>query len=60
MGLAGGVCPARSYVPEPLVDVLHGRVDSGRVFDRRTDPDGVPAAYEAMPGREALKVLVLP
>lgn len=60
VGLAGGVCPARAYIPELLPDVLYGKIDPARVFDRETDLDGVPAGYAAMAERESLKVLVRP
>src|SRR6266487_6711901 len=32
--LTGGVAPARAYIEEVLPDVLDGRLDPGRVFDR--------------------------
>lgn len=60
VGLAGGVCPARSYIPELLPDVLSGKLDPSRVFDHTTDLDGVPDGYRAMTERESLKVLVRP
>lgn len=58
--LNGGPAPARAYIPELLPDVLDGKVTPGRVFDRTVDLDGVPAGYQAMADREALKVLVTP
>ena len=58
--LTGGVAPARAYIEELLPDVLEGRVDPGRVFDRTVDLDGVPDGYRAMADREALKVIVAP
>lgn len=58
--LTGGVAPARAYIEELLPDVLEGKVDPGRVFDRTVDLDGVPAGYQAMADREALKVLIKP
>lgn len=56
--LTGGVAPARAYIEELLPDVLEGKVEPGRVFDRTIDLDGVPDGYQAMAGREALKVLI--
>jgi threonine dehydrogenase-like Zn-dependent dehydrogenase len=41
-----------------LPDVLEGRIEPGRVFDRVTNLDGVPDGYRAMNEREALKVLI--
>jgi threonine dehydrogenase-like Zn-dependent dehydrogenase len=58
--LTGGVAPARAYIDELLPLVLDGRIDPGRVFDRTIGLDEVPAGYQAMADREALKVLVRP
>ncbi|MEU6404981.1 zinc-dependent alcohol dehydrogenase family protein [Streptomyces sp. NPDC046985] len=56
--LAGGVAPARAYIPELLPDVLDGAIDPGAVFDRTVGLDGVPDGYRAMDERSALKVRV--
>jgi hypothetical protein len=56
--IAGGPAPVRSYIEELLPDVLAGRIQPGRVFDRVTTLDGVPDGYRAMNDREAIKVLV--
>ena len=58
--VGGGPAPTRAYIPELLPDVLEGRIDPGRVFDRTVDLDGVPDGYRAMNEREALKVLIRP
>ncbi|RBY81349.1 IMP dehydrogenase [Blastococcus sp. TF02-09] len=58
--LTGGPGAQRSYVEELLPDVLEGRIEPGRVFDRTVGLDDVPAGYKAMDSREALKVLVQP
>jgi len=58
--LTGGPAPARAYIETLLPDVLEGRVQPGRVFDRTVALDDVPAGYRAMADREALKVLVTP
>ena len=58
--LTGGVAPARAYIDELLPLVLDGTIEPGRVFDRTIGLDGVPAGYQAMADREALKVLVRP
>lgn len=50
----------RAYIDELLPDVLEGRIDAGRVFDREVDLDGVPEGYRAMNDRESIKVLVRP
>ncbi|QIY65652.1 zinc-dependent alcohol dehydrogenase family protein [Streptomyces sp. RPA4-2] len=56
--LAGGVAPARAYIPELLPDVLSGAIDPGLVFDRTIGLDGVPDGYRAMDDRSALKVRI--
>lgn len=58
--LTGGVAPARAYIEELMPDVLEGKVDPGRVFDRTVGLDEVPDGYRAMADRKALKVLVRP
>jgi threonine dehydrogenase-like Zn-dependent dehydrogenase len=56
--IAGGPAPARAYIEELLPEVLDGRIEPGRVFDRVTDLDGVPDGYRAMDQREAIKVRI--
>jgi threonine dehydrogenase-like Zn-dependent dehydrogenase len=56
--IAGGPAPVRAYIEELLPDVLEGRIEPGRVFDRVVDLDGVPDGYRAMNDRESIKVLV--
>ena len=58
--VGGGPAPTRAYIPELLPDVMEGRIDPGRVFDRTVALDGVPDGYRAMNDREALKVLIRP
>ena len=58
--LTGGPGAQRAYIEELLPDVLEGRIEPGKVFDRTVDLDGVPDGYRAMDAREALKVLVQP
>jgi hypothetical protein len=58
--VAGGPAPTLAYIPDLLPDVLEGRIDPGRVFDRTVDLGGVPDGYRAMNDREALKVLIRP
>lgn len=60
VGIRGGVAPARAYIEELLPDVLEGRIEPGRVFDRTIGLDEVPEGYRAMNDREALKVLIRP
>jgi threonine dehydrogenase-like Zn-dependent dehydrogenase len=56
--IAGGPAPVRAYIEELLPDVLEGRIQPGRVFDRMTNLDGVPDGYRAMNDREAIKVMI--
>ncbi|MGV9806007.1 zinc-dependent alcohol dehydrogenase family protein [Micromonospora chersina] len=58
VALAGGVAPARAYIPELLADVLAGTIDPSPVFDRSVTLDGVPDGYRAMDERTALKVRI--
>lgn len=59
VSIGGGVAPVRAYIPELLPDVLEGRIQPGRVFDRVSGLDDVPAGYRAMSDRQALKVQVV-
>jgi threonine dehydrogenase-like Zn-dependent dehydrogenase len=56
--VSGGPAPARAYIEELLPDVLEGRIEPGRVFDRIIGLDEVPDGYRAMNEREAIKVMV--
>jgi threonine dehydrogenase-like Zn-dependent dehydrogenase len=58
--ISGGIAPARAYIPELLPDVLEGRLQPGKVFDRTIGLDAVPDGYRAMNDREALKVMIRP
>ena len=54
------LAPVRAYIDDLLPDVLEGRIEPGRVFDRTVDLNGVPDGYRAMNDRESIKVLVRP
>jgi threonine dehydrogenase-like Zn-dependent dehydrogenase len=56
--ISGGPAPVRAYIEELLPDVLEGKIEPGRVFDRVTNLDGVPDGYRAMNDREAIKVMI--
>jgi len=58
--VGGGPAPVRAYIEELLPDVLEGRIEPGRVFDRVVGLDGVPDGYRAMDDRESIKVMVRP
>lgn len=58
--VSGGPAPVRAYIEELLPDILEGRIEPGRVFDRVTNLNDVPDGYRAMNEREAIKVMVKP
>jgi threonine dehydrogenase-like Zn-dependent dehydrogenase len=60
VAVSGGPAPVRAYIGELLPDILEGRIQPGRVFDRIVGLDGVPDGYRAMNERKALKVMVKP
>lgn len=60
ISMGGGPAPVRAYIEDLLPDVLEGRIEPGRVFDRTVGLDGVPDGYRAMDEREAIKVMVQP
>jgi len=58
--LAGGPAPVRAYIEDAIPQVLSGQINPGRVFDRTISLADVPAGYQAMDDRTALKVMVTP
>jgi hypothetical protein len=58
--VSGGPAPVRVYIDELLPDVLEGRIEPGRVFDRVVRLDDVPDGYRAMNDRGAIKVMIEP
>jgi threonine dehydrogenase-like Zn-dependent dehydrogenase len=58
--VSGGPAPVRAYIEELLPDILEGRIDPGRVFDRVVDLEQVPDGYRAMNERKSIKVMVKP
>jgi Threonine dehydrogenase and related Zn-dependent dehydrogenases len=58
--VGGGPAPVRAYIDELLPDVLEGRIEPGRVFDRVVGLEQVPDGYVAMDRRESIKVMVEP
>lgn len=60
VSVGGGPAPVRAYIKELLPEILEGRIEPGRVFDRTVALDGVPDGYRAMDRRESIKVLVTP
>jgi len=60
IGLAGGMAPVRTYLPNLLDRVLRGRIDPGKVFDLTLPLEEVAEGYRAMDERRAIKVLLEP
>jgi threonine dehydrogenase-like Zn-dependent dehydrogenase len=60
VSVAGGPAPVRAYIDELLPDIMEGRIEPGRVFDRTVGLDAVPDGYRAMNERQALKVMIRP
>lgn len=58
--VAGGIAPTQANMQDLMPDVLEGKIEPGKVFDRTVSLDEVPEGYRAMNDREALKVLVRP
>jgi len=58
--VSGGPAPVRAYIKELLPDVLEGRIEPGRVFDRVIGLADVPQGYQSMNDRKAIKVMVRP
>ena len=54
--MAGGPAPVRAYIDELLPDMLEGRIEPGRVYDRSGPLEEVPDGYRAMNEREVLSV----
>lgn len=58
--LTGGPAPVRAYLEAALLEVLAGRINPGRVFDRTISLEQAPEGYAAMDHRIALKVMIDP
>jgi threonine dehydrogenase-like Zn-dependent dehydrogenase len=58
--VSGGPAPVRAYMEELLPDIVAGRIQPGRVFDRVIKLDDVPDGYRAMNERQSIKVMVKP
>jgi threonine dehydrogenase-like Zn-dependent dehydrogenase len=58
VAVAGGVAPARTYIPELLADILAGKLDPSPVFDLELPLEEAADGYRAMNGRTAVKVLL--
>jgi alcohol dehydrogenase len=58
IGIAGGVAPARKYIPELLPEVLSGAVSPGAVFTSTLSLDDAAVAYQLMDERRSIKALL--
>lgn len=56
--VSGGPAPVRAYIEELLPDILDGKIEPGRVFDRTVGLEGVPDGYRAMNERKSIKVMI--
>jgi threonine dehydrogenase-like Zn-dependent dehydrogenase len=60
VGIAGGIAPARQYLPQLRDDVLSGAIGPGAVFDLEVPLADVAEGYAAMDERRAIKSLIRP
>jgi threonine dehydrogenase-like Zn-dependent dehydrogenase len=60
ISVGGGPAPVRAYIEALLPDILDGKIQPGRVFDRTIGLDGVPDGYQAMNTRQSLKIMIRP
>jgi threonine dehydrogenase-like Zn-dependent dehydrogenase len=60
VGIAGGIAPARQYLPQLRDDVLAGAINPGLVFDLEVPLAEVAEGYAAMDERRAIKSLIRP
>lgn len=56
IGLAGGMAPVRTYLPDLLARVQSGAINPGLVFDLALPLERVAEGYTAMADRTAIKV----
>jgi len=60
VGVAGGIAPARQYLPALRDDVLSCAINPGLVFDLDLPLDQVTEGYAAMDERRAIKTMLRP
>jgi threonine dehydrogenase-like Zn-dependent dehydrogenase len=58
--ISGGPAPVRAYIAQLLPDIMDGKINPGRVFDRTIGLDETPDGYRAMNDREAIKAMIRP
>jgi threonine dehydrogenase-like Zn-dependent dehydrogenase len=60
VGVRGGLCPVRAYLPDLLARVLDGSLAPGAVFDTTLPLEQAPEAYRLMDERRSIKVALVP
>lgn len=58
--LCGGLAPVRAYIPRLLPHILAKKLDPSPLLDLTLPLADIPAGYQAMNSREAIKVMVRP
>ena len=58
IGIAGGVAPARAYIPNLISDVLAGVIDPGAVFTAVMSLQEAALAYQMMDERSTIKAML--
>lgn len=58
IGIAGGVAPARAYIPDLIGDVLAGVIDPGAVFTAVMPLQEAALAYQLMDERSTIKAML--
>lgn len=58
IGIAGGVAPARAYIPNLISDVLAGVIDPGAVFTAVMSLSEAALAYQMMDERSTIKAML--
>ena len=58
IAIGGGPAPVRAYIETLLPDIINGRIQPGRVFDRTIGLEAVPEGYQSMNARRSLKIMI--
>lgn len=58
IGIAGGVAPARAYMPELVDEVVRGSIDPGAVFTTEVPLSDAALAYQMMDERSTTKAML--
>jgi len=60
ISVGGGPAPVRAYIEALMPDIMDGRIQPGRVFDRTIGLETVPEGYQSMNERRSLKIMIRP